>query len=96
MYFFHGPKWLGLSKNSSIRATEISKEAAGEDLAEYIEPMWGPYAGGRTVLESKVYEYCRTFSEANPSVLNVYYEDEAFVCYYLKQDADKPYNLAGE
>lgn len=96
MYFFPGPEWLGLSKNSSIRATEISKEAAGEDLAEYIEPMWGPYAGGRTVLESKVYEYCQAFSEANPSVLNVYYEDEAFVCYYLKQDVDKPYNLAGE
>lgn len=96
MYFFNGPKWLGISQNSQIRSTKISKEAAGKDLAEYIEPMWGPYAGGRTVLESKAYEWCQAFSKTYPSVLNVYWEDEAFICYYFKQDVDKPYNLTGE
>lgn len=95
IYFFNGPRWLGIGSKSQIKATEISKEAAGEDLEEYIEPVWGPYAGGRTVVESKAYEWCQAFSEAYPSVLNVYYEDEAFVCYYLKQDADKPYDLTG-
>lgn len=96
MYFFNGPKWLGIDPKSQIRATEISKEAAEEDLEEYIEPIWGPYAGGRTVLESKAYEWCRAFSKRFPSALNVYYEDEAFVCYYLKQDTDEPYDLTGE
>ena len=44
----------------------------------------------RTVLESKAYEWCRRFAEEHPSVLNIYYEDDSFVCYYFRQDAGKP------
>lgn len=95
-YFHNGPRWLGVSKNSSIIATEISKDAAREDPKKYIDFLWGLYAGGRTVLESKAYEWCQDFSKEHPSALDVYYEDEEFICYYLKQNTDKPYNLTGE
>ncbi len=96
IYFFDGPKWLGISPHSQIRATVISKEAAAQDLTEYEDFMWGPYAKGRTVMESKAYEWCQDFSKKYSDVLKVYYEDEDFICYYLKQDVENPYNLAGE
>ena len=33
------------------------------------------------------------FAEKYPSVMDIYYEDENFVCYYFEQDAAKPYDL---
>ena len=48
----------------------------------------------RTILESKAYHWCQQFARQHPSILNVYYEDEDFVCYYFRQDAGSlPYNL---
>lgn len=88
-YYFDGPSWLGNSGNSNIEATEISKEAAEKKLTKELTTE----NNGRTIIESKAYEWCQHFSELNPLVMNVYYEDENFVCYYFKQDIEAPYNL---
>ncbi len=95
-YYFNGPSWLARSRDMEIVATEISKEAAQEELPEYLSDNWELYINLRTIVESKIYEWCQDFLQKHPSELNVYYEDENFVCYYFKQDVDKPYNLAGE
>lgn len=95
-YYFNGPSWLAENENSGIEADEISKEAAQQDLSGYTNGSWELYMNARTALESKAYEWCRHFSEKYPSELNVYYEDENFICYYVKQNTDVPYNLAGE
>ena len=50
----------------------------------------------RTILESKAYLWCQNFSKRYPFEVNVYYEDEDFVCYYFKQNPFALYNLAIE
>ncbi len=90
-YSFDGPLWLGKGKKTEIKASNISVEAAQEDMSEF--DSWYRYGQGRTILESHAYEWCQDFSQKYPSELGVYYEDENFVCYYIKQNADMPYEL---
>lgn len=84
----------GSSQAPEIKASEISKEAAQADKVES-DNEWFSYTRleDRTILESKAYDWCQKFSERYPSVMDVYYEDEDFVCYYFRQDVDALYNL---
>lgn len=93
LYYFSGPFWLAKSGNSQILSSIISKEDAQGDLSGLAPES--RYKEGRTILESKAYEWCLQFKERYPSVLNVYYEDDDFACCYFKQNTDIPYNLAG-
>lgn len=95
VYYYNGPSWLGKSGDTQIKATEISEEAAEENLEDYAGAAWEPYAEGRTAMESKAYQWCQNFAKLHPSELKIYYEDDNFVCYYFKQDTEEPYNLAG-
>ena len=92
LYHFQGPAWLGESVDNEIEVYEISAAVAQEDLSEYgsINQI---YSGGRVILESKAYEWCKLFEQRYPDRLNVYYEDENFVCYHFKQNTEEPYNL---
>lgn len=105
--FFKGPWWLGEEKyllqysdgevfqNSDLITSEISREAALQSLPEYDNP-WTMYStlDNRTILESKVYDWCIQFSEQNPAALNTYYEDDDFICYHIIQDMEEElYNL---
>lgn len=78
-----------MSISPEIKASVISKEAAKQDIPQYDNP-WLAYSNldCRTILESKIYDWCIKFSEQNPSVLNVYYEDDDFVCYYFRQNGN--------
>lgn len=92
LYYFSGPAWLGKSRDSKVLFSKISREAAGIDISDYARSAI--YGEGRTILESKAYEWCQSFSKKYPSVLKVYYEEEKFLCYYFKQNVDETYNLA--
>ena len=85
----------GASQSPEVIASETSEKEAGKKIPEYTNP-WLKYTklGSRTILESKAYEWCRHFSELYPFEMNVYYEDEDFVCYYFRQDTASLYNLA--
>lgn len=88
----------GASQAPEVIAGEVSKELADQELPEYGN-AWLMYLKpeNRTALESKAYGWCREFERRYPSVLNVYYENEEFVCYYFRQDAGKlPYELGVE
>lgn len=76
------------SQAPEIIAGQVSEEAADRDLPEY-ENAWSMYLQleNRTIIESKAYDWCQKFSEKHPSVLDVYYEDDSFVCYYFRQNA---------
>ena len=63
-------------------------------MSKYTNASWWLYIDGRTILESKAYEWCQDFAKRHPSELNVYYEDNDFVCYFFQQDVNMPYNLA--
>ncbi len=86
------------SQSPEIIAGRVSEEEAARELPAYENP-WLMYLKpeNRSVLESKAYDWCQRFSELNPSVLNVFYEDDAFVCYYFRQDlGSTPYELGIE
>ncbi len=105
-HFPKGPWWLGAEKYPqfyspqvssqcpNIHASEISAEAAGRELEA--DNGWHLYtnADNRMILESKAYQWCQHFSEIYPFELNIYYEDEDFVCYYFEQEPNSPYDLA--
>ena len=75
-------------------ASEISAEEAQKSI-ENMESPWEVYQEleSRTVLESKAYEWCQQFMLLHPGDMKVYYEDEDFICYYLIQDINAPYQL---
>ncbi len=81
----------GASQSPDIIAGEVSEEEASVELPEY-ENAWLMYLSldNRSVLESKAYDWCQRFAKEHPSVLNVYYEDDDFVCYYFRQDMGSP------
>ena len=88
----------GASQSPDIIAGEVSEEEASGELPEY-ENAWLMYLSldNRSVLESKAYDWCQKFAKEHPSVLNVYYEDDDFVCYYFRQDMGSPaYELGME
>lgn len=74
--------------SSKISAEEAQKDFDGEN-------PWLAYTRlpSRTIIESKAYDWCQKFSELYPDKMNVYYEDDDFVCYHLWQDEGVPYNL---
>ena len=86
----------GISQDGQIITGEISEEAAGKDLPLLDgAKQWEFYTRleNRTILESKVYDWCQRFMQRYPYEMNVYYEDDDFVCYYLVQDLNNPYRL---
>ena len=84
----------GASQAPKITAAVVSKEEAGKEIPEYWN-SWFTYTklDSRTILESKAYNWCQRYLNQHPFEMNVYYEDEDFICYYLKQEPDMPYNL---
>lgn len=66
-------------------------EEGGLELPAY-GSAWDMYSKleNRTILEAKAYDWCQRFAKEHPSVLNVYYEDEEFVCYYFRQKIGVP------
>lgn len=84
----------GAAQAPEINASEISVEEAGKELTEYSNP-WYTYTKlpDRTILEAKAYGWCRRFSELHPEEMKIYYEDDDFICYYLRQNGDSQLNL---
>ncbi|MCI9152587.1 hypothetical protein D3Z53_22325 [Lachnospiraceae bacterium] len=86
--------YSGASQSPEIKTAEITKKTE-QDTGEESDNEWHSYTRleERTKLEAQVYDWCRRFSEIHPSVLDVYYEDEDFVCYYFRQDPERLYHL---
>lgn len=86
------------SQSPDLISAEVSKEEAQKEIPQYYN-SWTMYLQpeNRIILESKVYEWCQRFASEHQSVLNVYYEDDDFVCYYFRQDpGNPPYKLGIE
>ena len=109
-HFFDGPFWLGeekyssqflrhsgraVSKSPEIKKIQISEAEAQKDLPEAYNP-WLLYkkAESRVIIESKAFEWCQRFMEKYPSAMNVFYEDDDFVCYFFKQDINDSLYMA--
>lgn len=101
-HFLTGPGWLAaakypkyydsyVSEGENISAAEISEEAAEEELV-YFTKLSQSYSDleNRTRIESKAYLWFQKFSALYPQETTTYYEDEDFVCYLIRQN---PYRL---
>lgn len=104
-HYFSGPAWLAEEKYSifpgyqcpKIKASAISKKESQKDILLYQRPSLSYTINkSRTILEAKAYLWCKNFSKMHPFEVNVYYEDENFVCYYFKQNPYALYDLAIE
>lgn len=102
-----GPAWLALPKAQGtftlyermwsiapdIISSEISQEAAQGELKKVYAPF-DHYSVNRTAVESRAYCWCQRFAELYPNEMDIYYEDEEFVCYYFRQEPYALYDLA--
>ncbi len=105
-HYFSGPAWLASEKYvdfyadfasqcPKINASEISEEAAQKEVELYERPSKSySILESRTILESKAYLWCKNFSKIHPFEVNVYYEDEDFVCFFFRQNPYALYDLA--
>lgn len=86
----------GASQEPDVIAADVLEILDGEKADSLTLPdyanAWHMYLKleNRAVLEAKAYDWCQRFAEEHPSVLNVYYEDDAFVCYYFRQAMGNP------
>jgi hypothetical protein len=107
--FSDGPKWLAddeykdempaevTSITPNYITGQISEDLISEDIM-YFAKASDSYLvlSSRTILMSKIYDWCQRFSAMYPNELKVYYEDDNFVCYYFKQNTERLYNLVIE
>lgn len=104
-HFFTGPEWLAQEKYTQYYTTYFSE---GKDINHgkisnaYAERKLGYFSRpsqtysdltNRTILESKLNRWCEQFQQAFPHDMNVYYEDEDFICYVVKQNTYRVFNL---
>lgn len=87
------PSWR-VSQAPHVIASEISHDKTEREILE--TDAWLKYTmlENREVLESRAYEQCMRLMEAYPDQMEIYYEDENFMCFHLKQDQKNPCNLA--
>ena len=108
-HFFTGPEWLAVEKypqyyqeiytseGDNIKKAGISKTLANSSMIIFSKESQS-YSDltSRSILESKMYYWCRNFSESYPNDVNVYYEDDNFICYVVEQNPYRLYFLRNE
>lgn len=103
-HFFTGPKWLAWEKYPAYYETFVSQcpDITSSQITMDGEVYQGKFADSsrvysnleqRTMLESKLYLWCREFERLYPGELHTYYEDDDFVCYYIRQNALSLYSF---
>lgn len=107
-HFFDGPRWLAqakypqyykysnavLSEGDDIKHLKIAERYADQSL-EIMGKASDAYTNvkNRRILESEMYYWCQEFKSRYPNETKVYYEDENFICYVVKQNPEHLYNL---
>lgn len=109
LHSFIGPEWLAGDSYHEVMyqnfgstwpeysGSSISKEEEEKTLMRFskLSDMYSQLAS-RTIIESKIYYWCERFINKYPNEVKVLYEDDYLVCYYWKQNSDRPYNLVIE
>lgn len=103
-HFNDGPAWLAqqsyahrfpnASVGEQMTSGSISDETAQKDMilgSKLSESYTSIY--NREILESRLAIYLREFQKEYPNELNVYYEDDDFICYCLEQNPNRLFNL---
>lgn len=104
-HFFEGPKWLASEKyqpyfgtfssqGDDIQSGKISDATAKEPVRVY-SLLSESYKDleSREVLESRAMEWCKNFQKRFPEDMKVYYEDDTFCCYIIRQNSYRLFQL---
>lgn len=99
---YDGPSWLADGDRYvwGSRGLDFSKSNISESMANVYFGKFplsiDVYAvqWQKIILNSKMYVWCQKFNAMYPNELHIYYEDEDFLCYYLKQNPRNLYELA--
>lgn len=85
---------MRVSQEPYVIASEISPDKAEREIVE--PDVWLRYTQleNREVLESRAYEQYMRLMETYPDQMEIYFEDENFICFHLEQDMKNPCNLA--
>lgn len=104
-HFFTGPQWLACEKYADyynsyvsqcpeVTALEISADYAADPAKKF--PVNSDIYSNlyyRTVLESRMYEWCEQFKKLYPNELKTFFESDNFICYYFEQNVQRLYQL---
>jgi len=101
-HFFSGPEWLALPRYQSYEPDvsslcpdmlkgEISDDKADNEIVISESRLSDGYAilPNREIVESAAARYIIILKSQYPNNVSVYYEDEDFVCYCLKQNPNR-------
>lgn len=107
-HFYTGPEWLAkekytqyytmyFSEGNQLNQSTISDDYAGQDFMFFLKESQN-YSdlASRTILESKLNRWCKQFEHNFPNDINTYYEDDDFVCYVIRQNTSRLFNLEEE
>ncbi len=102
--FFSGPPWLAGENYRKLYSGHVSQypkvDASAISLAEARKALVIPgqvskvYSQSRVILESRLYDWCQNFKKLYPHEMQMYYEDDDFLCYLVQQNPDSLYNLS--
>lgn len=102
-HFFTGPVWFAtkhkyykyyyerMSEGNNILKGDLY-ETDGYSTYEQSSLVYS-VPTSRVQVESELMHWCKDFMRRNPGEMHVYFEDENFVCYYLKQNPRALYEL---
>ena len=104
-HFFTGPDWLAEEKYTSYYTTLFQRgeqhqclgDLAGagregdDDVLKTLADLF--QSGQPHDTGIKAYEWCRKFEASHPQEMKVYYEDENFCCYMIRQNTYRLYQL---
>ena len=107
-HFYTGPEWLAkekytqyytmyFSEGNQLNQSTISDDYADQDFMFFLKESQN-YSDltSRTILESKLNRWCKQFEHNFPNDINTYYEDDDFVCYVIRQNTSRLFNLEEE
>lgn len=107
-HFYAGPEWLAkekytqyytmyFSEGNQLNQSTISDDYADRDFMFFLKESQN-YSdlASRTILESKLNRWCKQFEHKFPNDINTYYEDDDFVCYVIRQNTSRLFNLEEE
>lgn len=76
--YFNGPSYV----NADYAKQDFSYRASNQD-----------YYFQRNIIESKAYYWAREFQRIYPNNISVYFEDDIYICYLIKQDENVPFAM---
>lgn len=105
-HFFTGPGWLACERYAAYYNSYVSQcpditvaglkpaeEMTGSRYVFELKASVYSILNVRAIVETLAYNWCQEFAALYPGELQTYYEDEHFVCYYIKQNPQRLYQL---